>query len=239
MEKAPDSMTLRIGTPATEGLYQASKWLKVQVLCDAEELAALFDVLRPFKMFPLTGFVNHSDAALSEQAFLQEYGSWIEGLKKGRVPTDAQLRRILACAWTAGNDALWLQEVPGQRYLVKVSQPVLQVQAHFFTYSSIDGVFRPMSMGAGSVFWGLQISYPQIYQDPKTQDLLDASECLNAELFKRVRQWTRDMTRATPFIADGQKINVPIRLGKKCFSWIENHPQLSENCYVEEASCLQ
>lgn len=237
MEKASNSMMLREGTPATEGLYQASKWLKVQVLCDAEELAQLFDALRPFYLFPLTGFVT-TNAALSEQTFLQEYGSWIEGLKKGKVPTEAQLKRILACALTAHSDALWLQAVPGGRYLVKVSQPVLQLQAHFFTYSSVDGVFRPMSMGANSVFWGIQISYPQIYQDPKTQDLCDAAESPNAELFKKVRQWTRDVTRSTPFIADGKKINVPIRLGRKCFSWIENHPQLSENCYVEEASCL-
>lgn len=232
-------MTLRIGTPAAEGLYQASKWLKVQVLCDGEELAALFALLHPFKMYPLTGFATSTAAAISEESFLREYTSWIEGLKKGKIPSEAELKRILACAWTAHDDALWVQAVSGDRYLVKIAQPVLQVQAHFFTYSSVDGVFRPMSMGLGSVFWGLQISYPQIYQDPKTQELREAGACPNAALFKQVRQWVRDRTRATPFIADGQKINVPIRLGKRCFSWIQNHPQLSAHCHVEEAPCLQ
>lgn len=228
---------MRVSTPQIEGLYQASKWLKVQVLCDAEELASLFAFLNPFKIYPLTGFVETADPELSQELFLKEYGSWIEMLQKGEVPTHAELKRVLACCWTKREESVWLQAVSGERYLVKVAEPVLQVQAHFFTYSSIDGVFRPMSMGLGSIFWGLQISYPQIYQDPKTQDLLEAGQHPNAALFKILRQWVRDFTRATPFIADGKKINVPIRLGKKCFSWIQKHPQLSEICYVDEALC--
>jgi hypothetical protein len=217
-------MSLRTSTPALEGVFQGSKFLKHQVLCDAAELQQLFDVLGDFSIYPLTGLV--SGAPIEANTFVQEYSSWIEELKQGRVPNEVQLRRILACALTAETDALWKFEVPGNRFIIKPSKPVVQVQAHFFTYSPIDGVFRPMTMGQNNIFWGLQFSFPQIYQDPKTMEFHEIDESLNTDLFQKIKQWARDTTRATPFIVEEKRVYVPIRLGKNCFSWIHHHPQL-------------
>jgi hypothetical protein len=217
-------MTLRISTLADEGVYQGSKYLKFQVLCDVEELKGLFD--GSFTIYPLTGL--RDGAPIEPEQFLEEYGTWVEELKQGRVPTDAALRRMLAAAFTAEPDALWKQEVPGNRFMIKMAKPVVQVQAHFFTYSPIDGVFRPMTMGTENIFWGLQFSFPQIYQDPKTMEFFEIDESPNAELFQKIKLWVRNETRATPFMVDGKRVNVPIRLGKNCFSWIHNHPQLIE-----------
>lgn len=217
-------MSLRLSTPALEGVYQGSKYLKYQVLCDVEELKALID--GSFLVYPLSG-LSHGEA-IEPSLFLKEYAFWIEELKQGRLPTEAQLRRITAAAFTAEEDALWKQAVPGNRYLVKMAKPVVQVQAHFFTYSPLDGVFRPMTMGEKAIFWGLQFSFPQIYQDPKTMEFHEVDESANTELFQRIKQWVRDQTRATPFIVEGKRVNVPIRLGKACFPWIHRHPQLIE-----------
>lgn len=219
-------MTLRISTPQKEGVYQGSKYLKYQVLCEEEELGRLFARLGHFSIFLLTSLNDGNPIEHSQ--FLAEYGSWLEGLKKGHIPSDMHLRRLLASAWTVGTDALWKQEVPGKKYIIRVAKPVVQVQAHFFTYSPIDGVFRPMTMGSRNIFWGLQFSFPQIYQDPKTMELLEMDECVNLDLFQTIKQWVRDETRATPFVVEGKKTNVPIRLGKGCFSWIHQHPQLIE-----------
>ncbi len=219
-------MTLRISSPAAEGVYQGSKYLKHHVLCDADELALLFEGGAPFWLYQLTGLGDGE--AIDPQRFIEAYRSWIEELKEGRVPTDGALRKVLATAMTAEPEALWKQEVPGGRYIVKMGRPVIQIQAHFFTYSPIDEVFRPMTMGTGSIFWGLQFSYPQIYQDPKTMEFFEVEESPNTELFQKIKQWARDTTRATPFIVNGKKTNVPIRLGKNCFSWIGSHPQLAE-----------
>lgn len=219
-------MTLRTSSPALEGLYQGSKYLKHHLLCDAAELALLFEKAAPFRLYPLTGL--NDGEAIDPNRFLTEYESWIEMLKEGKVPPDASLRKILAAAMTAEPEALWKQEVPGGRFIVKIGKPVIQIQAHFFTYSPIDEVFRSMSMGSGAIFWGLQFSYPQIYQDPKTMEFFEVDESPNTELFQTIKQWVRDTTRATPFVVNGKKTNVPIRLGKNCFSWIENHPQLKD-----------
>jgi hypothetical protein len=216
-------MTLRISTLEKEGLYQGSKFLKYQVLCDAQELALLFK--ESFTLFPLTGLCDGQPLAPS--LFLNEYDSWIQMIREGKIPTDAQLRKILACAMTADFDALWLQPVANGKFIAKISKPVIQIQAHFFTYSPIDGVFRPMTMGPESIFWGLQFSFPQIYQNPKTMELLEVEESANTELFQKVKQWVRDTTRATPFIVEGKRVNATIRIGKNSFNWIKKHPQLA------------
>lgn len=214
-------MTLQVSTLKEEGLYQASKWLKFQVLCDGKELESLFALLNPFLIFPLTGIVEGN--AISHTDFIHEYSLWIEGLKNGIIPSDASLRKFLACVFSIDLNSLWLQEISEKGYLVKISKPVVQVQSHYFTYSSEDEVFRPMSMGAGSIFWGLQFSYPQIYQDPKTFELKIAPE---NRLFETLRLWIREATRATPFSLEGKRVNSSIRIGKQCMSWIAQHPQL-------------
>jgi hypothetical protein len=212
-------MSLRVSQLALEGIYQGSKFLKIQVLCDREELKALFERLGEFWLFHLTGLGDGEP--IGQERFLEEYGKWVEGLKRGEVVEDGELKKVLAAALTKDLNALWKQEAGG-KFLVKMARPVVQVQAHFFTYSAIDGVFRPMTMGAGSIFWGLQFSFPQIYQDPKTMEFFET----DLQLFEEIRRWMRDFTRPTPFVVGGVKTNVPIRLGKNCFSWIGAHPQL-------------
>jgi len=216
-------MTPFVSTPEREGVYQGSKWLKFQVLCDGDELESLFNRLFPFSLFPLTGVVDGK--AIPIEAFLSEYRSWIEGLKEGRIPEERALRKILAAALVEDVGALWLQEVAGKGYLVKIGKPVVQAQAHWFSYSKADSVFRPMSMGSNSIFWGIQFSYPQIYQDPKTMELKEAEA---GRVFELLRLWVREFTRATPFVVEEKRINASIRLGKQCFSWIGRHPQLAE-----------
>ena len=167
-------MTLRVSTPEAEGVYQGSKYLKYQVLCDAAELKNLFARLESFSIYPLTAL--GPGAPMDRGHFIAVYGTWIEMLKVGRVPTDAELKSRLACVLTSVWGSRWKREMPGGRYIVKMGRPVVHVQAHFFSYSTLDAVFRPMTMGSNSIFWGLQFSFPQIYQEPKTMELRAAEE---------------------------------------------------------------
>ena len=67
-----------------------------------------------------------------------------------------------------------------------------------------------------------------LYQDQHLQ-VLTVKEGLqfpNTAVFKKMQQWTRMYTIATPFEVEGKKVNVPIRLGKQCLQWIHHHPQL-------------
>jgi hypothetical protein len=65
--------------------------------------------------------------------------------------------------------------------------------------------------------------------DPITKNVekvLGDSRFPNNQLYNSIRQWMRDHTVPTPFVVEGQRINVPMRIGCKCFPWINAHPQL-------------
>jgi hypothetical protein len=211
----------RISTPQIEGSFQAAKWLKIQALVEPEELAVLFNEL--FEIYPLSGAFPFDSFPMKKELFLSAFSSWVERLKEGIVPSDDDLRAFNATAWASSPSAIWLHEIPGKKYLAKPCEPFLQCQVHQMGYSSIDGVFRPMILSRDSIFWGLQFSFPQIYQHPKTGEFFDVEDFT---LFQSVRKWSREHTLPTPMFVDGKRINLPIRLGKRCFPWINGHPQL-------------
>jgi len=211
----------RISTLQLEGAFQAAKWLKIQVLVEPSELAILLE--QEFSIYPLSGAHSFDSIPVKKEMFLFAYQSWIQQLKEGIIPGETELRLWSAAAWTNSPSAIWLQEIPGNKYLAKPCEPFLQCQIHYMGYSRLDGVFRPMVLGSSSIFWGLQFSFPQVYQHPKTGEFLEVE---GFGLFDQVRKWSREYTVPTPMLVDGKRMNIPIRLGKKCFSWINAHPQL-------------
>ena len=86
-----------------------------------------------------------------------------------------------------------------------------------------------MVFGKGTISWGLQVSYPQLFEDPVTRQVmnaLDEEHFINARLFRVIRQWVRQYTRPTPLLIEGVKVNVSLRMGHSCLSWIQHHPDL-------------
>ena len=94
-----------------------------------------------------------------------------------------------------------------------------------------------MVMTKDSVHWGIQFSYPQIFEDPKTHQYFkvnESSDFPNTALFKNVIRYIRSHTVPPPFIFQGVRTRVPFRLGKTCFTWIHNHKELREKGIVVE-----
>jgi hypothetical protein len=88
-----------------------------------------------------------------------------------------------------------------------------------------------MVLSPESISWGLQISYPQLYQDPKTRQIAKVTSVLefsNTALFAKLLKWIRSATLPTPFEVKGVRINSSIRVGKKSLVWIKSHPQLKQ-----------
>jgi hypothetical protein len=281
-------MAIRISTPASEGILQVSKWIKVQMLLSAEEMGHLFSQLEPFSIFHVSAPVALEDACIEKQAFCASYASYVDALKAGELPNESPLRRLFSAALSTTSDVLYAMDVYRNRvnsslsgcakaveksigmagdsilanttpaipidsrrfdasqkgyfspdcgigperhtkYLIKPIRPVIQLQGHHFFYSTLDEKFHPMVLGPDSVTWGIQFSYPQIYQHPQSHLYAKVDDSLdfpNTALFRRLTQWMREHTTATPFIVQEKRTNSPIRLGKKCFSWIAKHPQL-------------
>lgn len=233
MESTPsftssDTTSLRISSPLEEGTFQASKWLQWQVLLDTHEMQALLESLPPFSIHIVSTLVEHSHGRITLGQFLEEYDAYVSSLKRGEQPDEMRCRPFFSSVFTVDSDALYAMQT-GSKFLIKPIRPVIQLQLHHVFRGNVDGKYYPMVHAADSISWGIQWAYPQLFQDPKTKAYakVDASACFpNTLFFTQLAKWVRVNTLPTPFVFEGKKVNVPIRLGKDCWSWIGKHPHL-------------
>lgn len=225
---------LRIGT-GKELPLQASKWLDLQLLVDADEMKALLSSLDAFKIYRVGAVCGLNEGEIPVQTFIEQYRRYIECLKQGIVPEEKEYRPIFSSIFTLADDHVFQILVGADRRILRVEKPVLQLQVNQIAYSAADGKFRGMVFGKENILWGIHFSFPQLFQDAVTKDVfsvINDSRFPNAALYRQLQLWTRQNTLPTPFNVKGQRVNVPMRLGKACFSWINSHPHLvgSEIC---------
>jgi hypothetical protein len=229
------SFPMRISSPKVEGILQVSKWLKIQVLLGVEEMEELLLFLHPVNFVVVSEFVSADEAVISADCFLHKYADYNRFLKQGQVPPPEDFRKHFSCAMTTSLEDFYAIAAGGEKFLIKPLRPVVQLQAHHFFYSDLDRKFHPMVLSEESVTWGLQFSYPQLFQDPHTRQIVkvvNAPEFPNSALFSKLSKWIRSFTLPTPFEVGDLRVNSPIRIGKKSRAWIENHPQLKKKGIV-------
>lgn|GEM_PF-296177 len=223
--------SLRISSPKEEGVLQVSKWTKCQVLLDIEEMAELLDVLSPLHFCVVSEPVKKEEGVIASDVFLEQYKTYVSALKQGQLVDESLLRKFFSSAATSSTDVVYAISVGIDKYLIKPVKPVIQLQSHHFFYSKLDGKFHPMVLSTESVTWGVQFSYPQLFQDPKSHRIAkvtDSPEFPNTSVFARLLKWLRQHTLPTPFYVGEQRVNAPIRIGRSCLTWIHRHPQLKE-----------
>jgi hypothetical protein len=225
-EKPP---SLRIISVAPKVPMEASKWLDCQVLVDADEMRTLFAALEPFYIYQSSSVMPLGEGGVSHAEFLKCYSDYVSPLQNGQLPEESAYRSLFSSVFTVIPEALYAVAVGNEQQVIRISQPVVQLQAHRMDYSPADGKFHSMTFGVDSIVWGMQFSYPQLFRDPTTkqvEQVNDSPRFPNTQLFRNLQRWVRHHTVPTPILVGGQKLNIPVRLGKQCFSWINRHPQL-------------
>lgn len=209
----------------------ASRYLRVQVLLDIEEMRLLIEALRPMYFYRTHGLMGANQEGVVHEEFLDAYHYYVASLQAGKLPEEARYRDAFYLSWTKTPEALFKVACPKERQIVKTACPVIQLQKHTFAYSPLDKKFRPMVLGADSLLWGIQFSYPQLFQPAAGGEILDVNDPTfpNTLAFRTLQRWIRHHTLATPFVVDKVRTQVPIRIGKKCRSWIACHPQLPQH----------
>ncbi len=228
-------MPLPIEISNAQGVMQVSKSRKLPVLIDLKEMEELFAALGNFEIFDVSRKVSEDLAQISKSDFLKTYGAYVEGIKTGKPIDEAPLRPYFSAIFTVTPHVLYAFPVGDGKYLIKAKRPVVQLQRHHFIYTDS---FHSGVIGSESITWGIQFSYPQLFLYSKTNAIgkVEKNESFpNTELFQSLAKWVRNHTSATPFVIDGKISNQPIRLGKRCFEWINNHPALkAKNLYVAD-----
>lgn len=230
-----DLITLRESTLAKEGPLLVSKALKMPILLAAEEMEDLFSTLEKeagnVGIYFAHGLCKKGEGKISKRYFLKGYADYISYLKKGQLPPIDSFRSLFSSFLSVTHAILYAIVPEEGLQLIKSTRPVVQMQLNHIHFSKEDGTFRPMVFGSDSISWGIQFSYPQLFQDPKTQEIYPIRETPffpNTQLFKIFQRWNRQSTIPTPFVVEGKKVNAPIRIGKQCLNWINCHPQLVE-----------
>lgn len=219
---------LRIGT-LDETPLQASKWLKCQALLETEEMHQLLEAMGTLHFFLSGCLSKRGEGEITKESFLNHYDAYVSCLREGKLPDLTIYRQWFSPALTASTDALYAILVSEDQQLVRIAKPIIQLQAHNLGYSPVDGKFRSMVFGNDSTPWGIQFSYPQLYQDNVTKQVEQtrhSSQFPNTELFQILQKWLRTHSIPTPFSVDNVVQTVPIRLGRQCIPWINRHPQL-------------
>lgn len=210
---------------------EASKWLEVQALLSPEEMEGLFEHLHsslgPVHIY-LTGAVTPlGEGEVPQEKFLKAYQAYADSLKEGLMPEID--RALFSAALSLSPHMLTVMKVGENRQLQKLRKPCVQLQTHSMGYSEEDGKFYSMVFGPEAIAWGLQFSYPQLFLDPDTKGVfkvVETPDFPNTSLFRHIQRWMRHHTIPTPMQTPRGSINLPVRLGKECLSWINNHPQL-------------
>jgi hypothetical protein len=208
-------------------LLQASKWIKHPVLLSFSEMQNLLQALSPVFIALVSEPVEEQEMLLAHETFLDVYRGYIHSLEAGEIPDEKNVRKFFSSIWTSSITPLYA--IPaGKKFLVKSKEPVIQLQRHHFFYSALDKKIHSMVMSPESIPWGIQFAYPQLFQDPTSQEIRGVKECLNAPLFLKLARWMRTWTVPTPLILEGKRTNVPLRIGKEVLPWIGRHPKLKE-----------
>ncbi len=223
--------SLRLSSPQEEGVMEISKALKFQALLDIEEMQALLDALDPLHIFLVSQIVGKDHGRVGKQDFLRHYAFYIDALKNGTFPNEASIRPYFSSIFTAAEEILYAMPLGEDRFLIKAVRPVVQLQLHHLSYSEVDRKFHPMVQSKDSITWGIQFSYPQIFQHPRTKEfskVVQSVDFPNTALFLALGRWLRQNTLPTPILEQEKRVNLSVRLGKGCFPWIHRHPRLVE-----------
>lgn len=216
---------------------QASKWIKLPMLLDPEEMVFLLEALGEFFVYFVGCVTPAGQGELARRTFLDLYYDYVCALREGREPDLAPCRAAFSSVFTVSQDTVYTVPVAGDKQLIRVAKPVVQLQAHTMGYSPVDGKFRSMVLGKDAINWGIQFSYPQLFQDPETSQIMSVDTTFpNTKLFRALQRWMRQQTLPTPLTVNGVTTNVPIRIGKQCLRWIDQHPQLNVQGIQVDAS---
>lgn len=217
-------------SPEKEGIYRASKWLSTHVLLDVSEIKDLLQLFQPV-IVETAGLLSIEKGMIPHEEFLEVYQGYQNFIQGKKEFDEEKVRMTCSSAWTLHSKDFYSLPLGEGKHLIRPRRPVIQLQLHSWAFSEESGQIRPMIQGKNSIHWGVQFSYPQIFQNPQTQEIHETfkeERFLNTPFFRQLQKWLRKHSIPTTFLIHQKVIRTPLRLGKKCFDWIHQHQQLRQ-----------
>lgn len=192
-----------------------SRWQRHAFLLHPDEMGALFEQLSPFSIYQVSSVVDVGQELIAPSFFLSQYASYFSTFLENEQLDLAPYRALFSSAWVREQSSVSLVEVKGERRLVRPLLPVIQLQAHQFYYDPGQGKFFSMPLGKGNRSWGIQASFPYIFQrgaEGKIEEVDKAHP--EYALYTTLARFLRKETTPAPFMVGGEKKYAPFRVGK-------------------------
>lgn len=221
-----------ISTVSEEGVYRASKYQRVQMLLEQEELEGLFNELNNFYILEYSKVLEQDNHIVSKEEFLLRYKTYLTALKTNPKNITRDLLSSLSVTFSKNLDVYYQVKINDQKTLIKLKAPAILVQPFTFHLDlENESVFTSVHTEE-RIFWGLEFSFPGVYQDGKTIDVIEIFKDLkspNTTLFKTLQKYARRNTTPTSLLFKDSSKNFSFRLGKKCYRWINEYSKLHEH----------
>jgi hypothetical protein len=211
-------LLLKNSHPQKEGVLAVSKWNHLPLLLSNEEMQSLLSC--GGYVFPIGRIISAEEMSQGKESFLENYSAALQAIFAAKP-----MQNDLTYAITTEPDDLYSMPVKNEKYLIRQRRPVIQSKKHQFILSADHSEILQNVCGEKTIPWGVQLSFPRLYQDPISMEVIEARGD-NWGLFRAMQKWVRHNTIPTPFLIDGKKKNSTLRLGKQSVSWINQHPGL-------------
>lgn len=219
----------------SQGRFQKpyfSKWQKIQVLLDPIELERLLQYLSPLFLLNTSGVILREKISIELDEFVRIYRKYIAMLQ-GKIPREGV---SLSYALSQQLENFCIVELSSHKYICRMIQPDVQMQAYSLL---LDESGKPLSQvfSTGAISFGLQLSYPAIFQDTLTGEVFSTTKNTfpGWKLFSAIRKWIRSHTFPLPIYFQEKNSRLPIRLGRLAATWITSHIDLDRIPLDKEA----
>lgn len=213
---------------APKGGLMASKWLSLPLFITGEDLKDALDVLQDGILAPLGYLVDKECLEISKEIVLKSYAELLQSLLSGEA-LDRKKLRDLTLRIAFSEEDLYAYQAGENRFMVYERKPAIHMQPLFLSYSSEEKKFRSKVLGGDQIFWGVEFSFPQIYQDPFSQKMEESwNKTEGSKKFKLLQKWSRRATKPAKFIIGAEEITVPFRKSISLDFKDIHHPQLKD-----------
>jgi hypothetical protein len=222
---------IEISSVEKEGLLRTSRPLKHAVLLSLEEMKALLEEIGEHFLIPASGTLDGMSWSVQDAQFLSRYEEYLKWMSQEPTLPPPPLRRFFSLMLSNSLNCFYQTPISPEKFCIKPKLPVVQIQLYHCFFSSFDHQLRSMVLSPESFAWGLQIAYPQIYEDPKTHQfskvLLD-STFSNSLLFKKIVSWLRSHTQVFSLKEGFEKTQASFRIGKTSLHLKDVHQGLQQ-----------
>ncbi len=210
---------------APKSVLQASKWLEIPMLLTPDDFLKMLVFLEGTILSPLGNLVNENELCIDPLELSKVYANVCQLAFENKL-ISRDLIKKLSLRIICKKENLIACELAQGRFIVHEQVPAIKMQALFLNYSKEENKIRSRVLGANQIFWGVELSFPQIYQDPLTFKMKDSWNITEeSKLFKSLQKWAREHTKPSKFQFDKVSQSTAFRRSKSLD--IETYPALA------------